>query len=262
MSGQLGILDWGIGGLDLYRRLRTTGARRNVIYWSDTGAPPYGTLTAEQLTRRMVAVIERLAAEGCGQLLVACNAASTVIDAPAVRQRAAALGMNVAGVIVPAVEAVRRKGLRSIAVIGGRRTIESRAYADPLEAAGCAVVQQVAQPLSALIEQGLTEGSEVDEVLREIVRPLRGQPNLLLGCTHYVAALPSIKRHLPGLRTVIDPVAETVPWVQRHFSWSGGDSRERMVTTGSGTAMRNAASWALGMRIPEVEEIELPFDDD
>lgn len=260
MSGTLGILDWGIGGLDLYRRLRTSGARRDVIYWSDTGAPPYGTLSADALAMRVGEVAEQLAKERCGQLLVACNAASTVVDDKRVRQQAAAHGMTIAGVIVPTLEAVRRQGLGSIAVIGGRRTIESRAYADPLEAAGCQVIQAIAQPLSGLIERGLTEGPEIDEVLREALRPLRDQEHLLLGCTHYVAALPAIKRQLPRLRVVVDPVAETIPWVQRHFSWSGGQSRARFVTTGSPEAMRDAASQAFGLRLPRVEAVALPFN--
>lgn len=259
MSGTLGILDWGIGGLDLYRRLRTTGARRDVIYCSDTDAPPYGTLDADTLAERVAEVAEYLAQQGCGQLMVACNAASTVVEDPGVRQRAAAHGMTVAGVIVPTLEAVRRQGLSSLAVIGGHRTIESRAYAEPLEAAGCTVVQAVAQPLSGLVERGLTEGPDIDEVLREILRPLRDQENLLLGCTHYVAALPAIKRQLPRLRTLVDPVAETIPWIQRHFSWSGGESRARFVTTGSPDAMREAASRVFGMRLPRVEAIDLPY---
>lgn len=260
MSGTLGILDWGIGGLDLYRRLRTTGARRDVIYWSDTDAPPYGTLPAPALAERIAAVAERLVAEGCGQLLVACNAGSTVIDEPVVRQRVATLGMTVAGVIGPTLEAIQRQSLTSIAVIGGRRTIESRAYAEPLEQAGYRVVQQVAQPLSAMIERGYGSGPEIDELLRDILRPLRDQEHLLLGCTHYVAALPAIKRQLPRLRSVIDPAAETIPWVQRHFSWSSGESRARFVTTGSPEAMQDAAARVFGMRLPRVEAIELRYD--
>ncbi len=254
----LGILDWGIGGLDLYRRLRGTRSPRNVIYWSDSGAPPYGTLSPEDLTERVGAVVEQMGIMGCAQVLVACNAASTIIDDPSLRRRAAKHGCTVSGVIRPAVRAIMREGLERVAIIGGERTIESRAYAEPLEDAGCEVVTRVAQPLSALVEYGLTEGPEIDECLTQILGPLRDEENLVLACTHYVAALPSIRRKLPKLRMVIDPAAETLAWAERSLGMGTGESRARFVTTGSPAAMKHAAADAFGVRLPQVDLIDLP----
>lgn len=254
----LGILDWGIGGLDLYRRLRATGSRRDVLYWSDAGAPPYGTLPGPVLAERVAAVIERLADEGCTQVVVACNAASTVLPDPALQRRVAARGCEVLGVIAPAIAAVRRQRLPAVAVIGGRRTIESRAYAEPLEAAGVRVTQAVAQPLSALIERGLTEGPELQACLREILEPLRATEHLVLACTHYVAALPAIRGWLPQLRTVIDPAAEAMAWIETQWGLHGGEGSERFVTTGSAEATHEAARLAFGLTLPAVQTVSLP----
>ncbi len=253
----LGILDWGIGGLDLYRRLRATGSPRNVIYWSDSGSAPYGTLGPEALTERVGAVVERMGQLGCAQVLVACNAASTIIDDPALRRRAAKHGCTVSGVIRPAVRAVLRLGLPQVAIIGGQRTIDSRAYAEPLEDAGCTVVSRVAQPLSALVEYGLTQGPEIEQCLTEILGPIHDQENLVLGCTHYAAALPAIRRKLPRLRNVIDPAAETMVWAERSLGMGTGESRARFVTTGSPSAMKHAAADAFGVRLPQVDAVEL-----
>lgn len=253
MSAPLGIIDWGIGGLDLYRRLRAAGSRRDVVYWSDAGAPPYGTLPEPALADRVATVIERLAAEGCAQVVVACNAASTVLAAPALVRRVAARGCEVVGVIEPAIAAVERMQLPAVAVIGGRRTIESRAYADPLEAAGVCVDQRVAQPLSALVERGLTDGPEVEACLAEILEPLRDAEHLVIACTHYVAALSTIRRFLPRLRSVVDPAAETLAWVEACWGLHGGDGEARFVTTGVPSAMREAAELAFGLFLPPVE---------
>jgi glutamate racemase len=253
MTTRLGILDWGIGGLDLYRRLRAAGSRRDVLYWSDAGAPPYGTLPGPVLAERVATVIERLADEGCAQVVVACNAASTVLCDAALARRVAARGCDVVGVIAPAIAAVRRQALPEVAVIGGRRTIESRAYADPLEAAGVRVSQRAAQPLSALIERGLCHGPEVEACLHEVLEPLRDAEHLVLACTHYVAALPAIRSQLPRLRTVVDPAAATLEWVRERFGLGGGEGRERFVTTGSAAATQEAARLAFGLSLPAVE---------
>jgi glutamate racemase len=253
----LGILDWGIGGLDLYRRLRAAGSRRDVLYWSDAGAPPYGTLPGPVLAERVASVIERLTDEGCTQVVVACNAASTVLPDPVLVRRMAACGCEVVGVIAPTLTAVRRLELPAVAVIGGRRTIESRAYAEPLEAAGVRVTQSVAQPLSALVERGLTDGPELQACLREILAPVCEAEHLVLACTHYVAALPAIRGWLPRLRTVVDPAAETLAWIEARWGLHGGDGHERFVTTGAAAAMREAARLAFGLALPPVQALAL-----
>lgn len=258
MVPRLGILDWGIGGLDLYRRLRAAGSRHDVLYWSDAGAPPYGTLPGPVLADRVATVIERLAREGCTRVVVACNAASTVLGDPGLVRRAAACACEVVGVIEPALAAVLRRGLPAVAVIGGRRTIESRAYAQPLEAAGVRVAQRVAQPLSALIERGLTEGPEVEACLREVLTPIRDAEHLVVACTHYVAAMPAIRSWLPRLRGVVDPAEETLAWVQARWGEGEGAGRERLVTTGRPEAMREAARLAFALHLPGVERIETP----
>jgi glutamate racemase len=257
MTSRLGILDWGIGGLDLYRRLRAAGSRREVLYWSDAGAPPYGTLPGPVLAERVATVIERLADEGCTQVVVACNAASTILPDPELRRRVGACGCEVVGVIAPTLDVVRRLALPAVTVIGGRRTIESRAYAEPLEDVGVRVTQSVAQPLSALIERGLTEGPELQACLREILVPLRDTEHLVLACTHYVAALPAIRGWLPQLRTVIDPAVETLAWIETQWGLHDGEGTERFVTTGSAAAMHEAARLAFGLSLPPVATVEL-----
>lgn len=257
-AGRLGIVDWGIGGLDLYRKLRAAGRSRDVLYWSDAGAPPYGTLGADALAERLAAVLGRLAQEGCDEVVVACNAASTALPHPAVQHAERRSALRIVGVIEPTLEAIERRGLGEVAVIGGRRTIESEAYAAPLRARGVRVQARVAQPLSALIERGITEGAELEAELESILGPLRHAEHLVLACTHYVAARPAIERRLPRLRSVIDPAAETLAWIERHWGLREGRTAARFVTSGSPSAMRDGAWQAFGVHLDEVEAIAPP----
>jgi glutamate racemase len=119
------------------------------------------------------------------------------------------------------------------------------------------VAQRVAQPLSALIERGLTDGPEVEACLREILAPLRDAEHLVVACTHYVAALPAIRSWLPRLRSVVDPAEETLDWVRARWGLHGGEGRERFVTTGSAVATRDAARLAFGLSLPAVETVAL-----
>ncbi len=252
MSHPLGILDWGIGGLDLYRKLRARGSTCDVIYWSDAGAPPYGTLPPEALGGRLAAVLSRLASRGCSQVIVACNAASTALGDPRVAAIAQRRGCEVLGVIEPTVRTILAQGLPRVALIAGRRTVESRAYARPLEAGGCEVQARVAQPLSALIERGITEGPALEACLDPILAPLVDAEHLVLACTHYVAAAPAIRRHLPRLRALLDPAAETLRAVEHRTGTHAGRGTARFLTTGSPAAMQTAARLAFGVTLPEV----------
>ncbi len=257
MTGRVGIVDWGIGGLDLYRKLRAVGCPDGVLYWSDAGAPPYGTLAPDALATRLATVISRLAAQGCARVVVACNAASTVLGHPAVGDVVDQCGCRVLGVIAPAVAAVISRGLAAVTVIGGRRTIESEAYARPLAAAGCRVTGRIAQPLSALIERGLTEGPQIDACLAEILDPVGHTEHLVLACTHYVAARSAIERRLPRLRTIIDPAAETVLRIATIGPVHEARVDDRFVTTGDAHATRTAAMRAFGIELVAVDSVRL-----
>ena len=44
LHGKLAILDYGIGGLDIWRRLRARYPQLDTLYLSDSGFTPYGQL--------------------------------------------------------------------------------------------------------------------------------------------------------------------------------------------------------------------------
>ncbi|MFZ2240904.1 MAG: glutamate racemase, partial [Gordonia amarae] len=69
----LGLIDWGIGGIGLLRLLDETAPGRDVIYFSDTGAVPYGRLRTDELARRLLAVVTDLAARGATEVMLACH---------------------------------------------------------------------------------------------------------------------------------------------------------------------------------------------
>jgi glutamate racemase len=211
----IGILDWGIGGVDFYARLRRAHPGVPVTYWSDAGATPYGKQSQSSLAARVEAVALELRRRGVTHLVVACNAASTVLDHPRLRALERS-GLPMTGVIEPAITAALADPAREFGVVGGQRTIASQVYRRGLAIGGRKVHQRVAQPLSALVERGEVDGPEVRAEVARIFAPLSRVEALVLACTHYTALLPPIRALLPAAR-IIDPTAATLAFVTRQW---------------------------------------------
>eukprot|EP01006_Ploeotia_vitrea_P012781 TRINITY_DN3374_c0_g1_i1.p1 TRINITY_DN3374_c0_g1~~TRINITY_DN3374_c0_g1_i1.p1 ORF type:complete len:260 (+),score=31.67 TRINITY_DN3374_c0_g1_i1:74-853(+) len=249
-AGSLGVLDWGIGGLDFVNKFKRLHPTRNVAYIGDQGATPYGKQGREELAERVHTLIRFLqSSHDCTHVVVACNAASTVLDHPLFA------GIPVTGVIKPTSEAIlAKKGLQEVSVIGGRATIESNSYKNALP--GVNVRQVVAQPLSALIEEGAFGTDRMDKCLVDIFSQLEGTQNLIMGCTHYTAlSLDTVKHYLPTVSTLIDPAQETLQWAERQ-GWfdgeapvAGSTAGDVFLSTGDTEAMERAACLAWGMEI-------------
>lgn len=252
MSVTLGVLDWGIGGIDFHARLRERHPRLATIYWSDSGSLPYGKLGREALAARVGAVASALRERGATHLVIACNAASTVLGHPALARSELAI----CGVIAPAIAATLADPARVVGVIGGRRTIRSGLYRRALVAAGRRVHARVAQPLSALVERGELDTPLVHAELGRILAPLGQVEALVLACTHYTALLPAIRGLLPRAR-IIDPAAAALAEVERAWCLAGQVRSDMFLTTGDPEAMRAAAQLAFGVQLPAVQRVAL-----
>lgn len=256
MTLHLGILDWGIGGVDFYARLRQTHPDVPVTYWSDAGVTPYGKQPQAALAARVEDVAVALRRRGVTHLVVACNAASTILDHPRLRALGRS-GMPLTGVIEPAITAALADPARAFGVVGGQRTIASQVYRRGLAIGGRVVHQRVAQPLSALVERGEIDGPEVRAEIARIFTPLARVEALILACTHYTALLPPIRALLPDTR-IIDPAAATLAFVTRHWHLDRAlppEPCDMFLTTGDPQAMQRAAQRAFGVALPGVTAV-------
>lgn len=237
----LAVLDWGIGGVPTLLRLRAALPRVDLVYRSDAGFAPYGTVPADVLAARVQAVAEALDREhGLGGLVLACNAASTI--AADLR-----LPFPVFEVIGAGVALARDSGARHVGVIGGQRTIASGLHARALTAAGVVVHAVSAQPLSAHVEAGRLDGPTLLTDLSPVLEAVGEVDALLLACTHYPALSPVIARLRPGL-VQLDPVDRLVAEVVRVIP-DAGDGLTTIATSGDPIAMRTAAREAFGVTL-------------
>src|SRR5258705_2787682 len=135
-DGAIGVFDSGVGGLTVLHEIVTALPHEEAIYLGDTGRYPYGTKSAETITRYGLENVEFLVGRGIKLLVVACNSVSAVaLDA--IRSRWA---IPVVGVIDPGARAaVARTRTNRIGVVGTEATISSGAYTRALRAVGPSV---------------------------------------------------------------------------------------------------------------------------
>lgn len=243
----LGIIDWGIGGVSIYKLIKERMPGAAILYFSDTGATPYGKMGRRELSERLDAVIEFLKSKGMTRLVIGCNAASTAIGD--LRDH----GIKIDGVIEPAVEAAARLKPARLGVIGGRRTVVSGVYRRAFAAKGIDINQRIAQPLSGLIESGDTASDVLRSEAKRILSPLKNCSHVLLACTHYPAIEPVLREYVSELTKFIDPAAAVV----KKLGKLNSAGEDRFFTTGDARQMKRSAKLAFGVEIDAIEKAKI-----
>lgn len=247
---RLAIIDWGIGGISVYRRIKDAFPDIGITYFSDTGSTPYGKMERFALSKRLDNVIAFLEREKVTHLIIGCNAASTAIC------DLSPTTVKIEGVIKPAIRFAARSKPALLGVIGGRRTITSQIYRHGFEELNIQVKQRIAQPLSGMIESGDTSSEELNTAASRIISPLKKCSHILLACTHYPAIEPVLKKYVSDQTVFLDPSSELVRTVIRWKLKDDGESDE-FFTTGDAVAMQLAAKNAFGVSIKKVKKVTI-----
>ena len=214
----IGIFDSGVGGLTVLKAVRARLPGEHLLYLGDTARLPYGTKSAESVSRYALQAATHLVERGVKMLVIACNTASAVAM-PALTREFAPL--PVVGVVEAGAEAVVRVSKSGhIAVLATESTVRGGAYARAIKARrpDARVFSQACSLLVALAEEGWTRGPLVEAVVREYLHPLLeekkhdGLDCLVLGCTHFPLLREAIA-HVAGPEVALVDSGETVALV-------------------------------------------------
>src|SRR6195952_3961157 len=74
----IGVFDSGVGGLSVHRSLVERFPAADFVYLADQANTPYGGRPGEEIVDLTRAGCERLFAEGCSLVVLACNTASGI----------------------------------------------------------------------------------------------------------------------------------------------------------------------------------------
>lgn len=206
----IGIFDSGVGGLTVVHQLLTALPNEHLIYLGDTARYPYGTKSAEVVTRYTLENAQFLLDKGVKLLVVACNTMSAVALDPL----RAHTSVPIVGVIEPGARAaLAATRNRKVGVIGTDATIASGSYTRALRALdpGLEIYTRACPLFVALAEEGWVENAVAEEVAATYLASLRqsGIDTLVLGCTHYPLLARTIGKCLGPEVQLVDSATET-----------------------------------------------------
>jgi len=262
----IGIFDSGLGGLTVLDAVQKRLPGVEFIYFADSAHAPYGVRTADDIHDLTKAAVERLWAEGCDLVILACNTASA---AALRRMQEGGLpkGKRVLGVFVPLIEALterqwgdnsppREVEVKHVALFATPATVASRAFQRELafRAIGVDVEAQACGGVVDAIEEGdmiLAEAlvrSHVDALKRKMPNPEAA----VLGCTHYPLMedvfQAALGEHVKVYSQASLVAASLADYLERHPNMQGGGAAGYM-TTGSPQRVSDRATQFLRRKI-------------
>ena len=126
----IGVFDSGVGGLTVLKALKHRLPFEDFLYLGDTARLPYGTKSAQSITRYALQAAKLLVERHIKLLVIACNTASSVA-LPALHQLFQPL--PIIGVIAPGASASCKASVSGgIAVIATESTVRQGAYHDAI----------------------------------------------------------------------------------------------------------------------------------
>lgn len=211
-GGPIGVFDSGVGGLTVLREIAAR-VPAELVYLGDCARVPYGSKSAETVTRYSLEAADFLMKRGISMLVVACNTAT----AHALGRLRSELTIPVIGVIEPGARAAGSLTRGRVGVIATEGTVRSHAYRDALHAISPDLeVFELACPLFVpLIEEGWANTRVAREIVETYLAPLLDEQidTLVLGCTHYPLLRPTIESVTRGRIHIVDSAQTTAETV-------------------------------------------------
>ena len=256
----IGVFDSGLGGLTVLDALTRRLPDVPFVYFGDNAHAPYGVRTHDDIFHLTCAATERLWAEGCDLVILACNTASAAA-LKRMQETWVPPHKRVLGVFVPLIEALterqwgdnsppREVAVKHVALFATPATVASRAFQRELSfrAIGVDVEAQPCGGVVDAIEQGdeiLAEAlvrSHVEALLRRMPQPEAA----ILGCTHYplmadvfASALGPKVKVFSQANLVAESLAD---YLQRRPEMLGAGQESKFLTTGDPNSVSSKAT--------------------
>ncbi|WP_112874974.1 glutamate racemase [Paracoccus endophyticus] len=263
----VGVFDSGLGGLTVHQAIAARMPDLPLVYLGDNAHAPYGVRTADDIYDLTCRGVERLWAEGCDLVILACNTAS----AAALRRMQESWlppGKRVLGVFVPLIESLterhwgdnsppREVEVKHVALFATPATVASRAFQRELAFRAIGVDVE-AQPCGGVVD-AIEDGDEMlaEALVRSHVEALkRRMPHpqaAILGCTHYPLMERTFQSALgDGVKVFsqADLVAESLAdYLARRPGFRGKGTVSRYLTTGDPARVSTKATQFLRRQI-------------
>jgi glutamate racemase len=254
----IGIIDSGIGGLSVYREIVSLLPNEPVVYIGDNAQAPYGVLSEEDIYERSVELVSVLLEKDVKLIVVACNTI-TVCCIDKLRKTFPHVPMIGTVPVVKTAAAVTRNN--KIGILSTTRTADSAYQKDLINkfASDKTVFNLGTDELVPLIEQGIPEGKQLEEILQRVLSELQTDhiDTLVLGCTHYPFITNEIQKVLGDGVQILDSGAAIARQVRRVLDENNALAEEHpprhsFYTTGEASRIDRIAKKLLGATIASI----------
>jgi glutamate racemase len=259
LNSSIGIFDSGVGGLTVFREIARALPHHSLIYLGDSARVPYGTKSAETVTRYSLQAAAHLLDRGIGMLVVACNTA-TAAALPALQS---SLKIPVIGVVEPGARAAVERTRGRIGVIATEGTVRSKAYTNAIRKLDpkIEVIESAAPLFVSLAEEGWANTHVAREVAEIYLSPLldAGIDTLVLGCTHYPILRGTIEQVTGEKIAIVDSAETTAECVRAAIGASSSKRapKHTFLVTDAEERFRRIASDFLETEIEHLELVVL-----
>lgn len=215
----IGVFDSGLGGLTCVKQIMSLLPGEDIIYFGDTGRVPYGSRSAETITKYSVGDINFLKTFDIKAVVIACGTVSSI----AIDYLKAKFDLPIIGVVEPAVGgAIKATKTGKIGIIGTSGTIASGKYAAKLrEALPDAEIVSTPCPLFVpFVENGYFDHQATRLVAEEYLEKIKSSSvdTLIMGCTHYPLLKPLLGDIMGSDVSLIDPGYETAQYLKKYLT--------------------------------------------
>jgi glutamate racemase len=209
-SSPIAVFDTGAGGLSVVNILRNLLPNENIYYFADTANLPYGTKSPELISHLSLKMAKKIVEiSSCKLLVIACHTVSVWC----LKEIKESLSIPVVGMVEPSVSGLKQlmaqKAIASVGILSTKATLISKTYRsmwpsiDPKNRV--TLVEHASSPLVSLVEEevDLAPGEIAPIINQFIPTSIKQCDALLIGCTHFSALKPALKRVLkPGCEIV------------------------------------------------------------
>lgn len=269
MEQRIGLLDSGLGGLTVLRRMLEHHPELPFVYLGDTARVPYGHRSPNEIRRIAAEVVGWLREQQVDAVLMACNTTNALAFDIAVAEAGA--GVPVFG-LIDCVASHLRGG--RIGVLATPATAASGAYGRALRQVDPSshVIEIGCPAFVPLIEDGNFEDPRLRAAAIAYLEPLLAErvEAIVLGCTHYPLLEELLRELLPPEVVLVDPAQSAVDQLGQRLGKAPlftarccglhpravPVERGRFCVTGDPEAFALAAAPWLGWQ-PQVERVSL-----
>ena len=114
----IGMFDSGVGGLTVYKEIKSRIPNEKIIYLGDTLNFPYGSKSKESIIELSRKAIDFLISKNVKMIVIACGTATS----QALEEMQSSYDIPIIGIIEPTVNYIKEKQYKTVGVIATRGT--------------------------------------------------------------------------------------------------------------------------------------------